>query len=121
VREQLAPRIDLDAAPWVNHGVLISVEHDVIRLLADPLRARLVELLAGGPACTCHLVTDSGATQSNVSNHLRALRHAGVVVAEPHGRFTYYRLVPEVLEAAAQQLAELAGRARSNADARREC
>lgn len=93
----------------------------MIRLLADPLRARLVELLAGGPACTCHLVADSGATQSNVSNHLRALRHAGIVVAEPHGRFTYYRLVPEVLEAAAQQLAELAGVARANAGARREC
>jgi ArsR family transcriptional regulator len=101
--------------------VLISAEHDAIRLLADPLRARLVELLAGGPACTCHLVDDSGATQSNVSNHLRALRHAGMVVAEPHGRYTYYRLVPEVLEAAATHLADLANQARSNAESRREC
>lgn len=117
----MALRVDHHRAPWVNHVVLISAEHDVIRLLADPLRARLVELLAGGPACTCHLVTDSGATQSNVSNHLRALRHAGIVVAEPHGRFTYYRLVPEVLDAAAQHLAELAEQARSTASARREC
>jgi ArsR family transcriptional regulator, arsenate/arsenite/antimonite-responsive transcriptional repressor len=101
--------------------VLISAEHDVIRLLADPLRARIVELLAEGAACTCHLVTDTGATQSNVSNHLRALRQAGVVVAEPRGRYTYYRLRPEVLAGAAGYLSSLAERARDSDDVRREC
>ena len=81
--------------------MLISAEPDVIRLLADPLRARLVELLADGPACTCHLVEDTGAKQPTVSHHLRALREAGLVAAEPRGRFTYYRLLPDALEAAA--------------------
>jgi len=93
----------------------------VIRLLADPLRARIVDVLADGPACPCHLVADTGATQSNVSNHLRVLRQAGVVVAEPHGRYTYYRLRPEVLEAVAGQLTALADRARASAETRREC
>lgn len=104
-----------------DHVVLISADHDVIRLLADPLRARIVELLAEGAACTCHLVADTGATQPNVSNHLRALRQAGVVVAEPRGRYTYYRLCPEVLDSAAGYLASLAGRARASDDVRREC
>jgi ArsR family transcriptional regulator len=90
-------------------------------MLADPLRARIIELLADGPACVCHLVDDTGAKQPNVSNHLRALREAGLVVAEPHGRFTYYRLLPDAVETVAGQLAELAERARTNADARREC
>lgn len=94
---------------------------DVIRLLADPLRAQIVGLLAEGPACTCHLVEDTGAKQPNISNHLRVLREAGLVVAEPHGRFTYYRLLPEAIEAAAGQLTDLAHRARTNSDARREC
>jgi ArsR family transcriptional regulator len=44
-----------------------------------------------------------------------------LVVAEPHGRFTYYRLLPEAIEAAAGQLAQLADRARTNAETRREC
>ncbi|GIF66327.1 transcriptional regulator [Asanoa ishikariensis] len=92
-----------------------------MKLLADPLRAHIVRLLAEGPACTCHLVADTGATQSNVSNHLRALRHAGVVAAEPWGRFTYYRLQADVIEAAAEQLGALAARARATVDARREC
>ncbi|NJC86750.1 ArsR/SmtB family transcription factor [Planosporangium mesophilum] len=101
--------------------MLISAEHDVIRMLADPLRLRIIELLADGPACVCHLVEDTGAKQPNISNHLRALRGAGLVVAEPHGRFTYYRLLPDAVETVAGQLAELAQRARTNADARREC
>jgi ArsR family transcriptional regulator len=90
-------------------------------MLADPLRAQIIALLADGPACTCHLVEDTGAKQPTVSHHLRALREGGLVAAEPHGRFTYYRLLPEAIEAAAGQLAELAQRARTNADARREC
>ncbi|MFY1691881.1 ArsR/SmtB family transcription factor [Plantactinospora sp. WMMB782] len=101
--------------------MLISEAPDVIKLLADPLRAQLVDLLAQGPACTCHLVADTGAKQPNVSGHLRQLRDAGLVVAEPHGRFTYYRLLPEALEAAADQLTGLAARARTNAGTRREC
>jgi ArsR family transcriptional regulator len=104
--------------------VLISVSPDtseVIRLLSDPLRAQIIELLADGPACTCHLVEDTGAKQPTVSHHLRALREAGLVVAEPHGRFTYYRLVPDAIDAAATQLAALAARARANAESRREC
>ncbi|WP_233257987.1 ArsR/SmtB family transcription factor [Micromonospora sp. S4605] len=101
--------------------MLISRTPDVIRLLADPLRAQIVALLADGPACTCHLVEDTGAKQPNISNHLRQLREAGLVVAEPRGRFTYYRLVPEALEAAAGHLTDLARHARARSDARREC
>ncbi|MEV4201357.1 ArsR/SmtB family transcription factor [Micromonospora globbae] len=93
----------------------------MIRLLADPLRAQIIALLAQGPACTCHLVEDTGAKQPNISNHLRLLREAGVVVAEPRGRFTYYRLVPEALDAAAGYLTDLARQARTCSDALREC
>jgi ArsR family transcriptional regulator len=101
--------------------VLISASPDVIRLLADPLRARIVELLADGPACVCHLVDDTGQKQPTVSHHLRALREAGLVVAEPHGRFTYYRLLPEALRATGEHLTGLAERAAATAQTRREC
>ena len=101
--------------------MLISASPDVIRLLVDPLRARIVELLAEGPACVRHLVADTGQKQPTVSHHLRALREAGLVVAEPHGRFTFYRLLPDALDATAAALADVAQRARVNATARREC
>ena len=89
--------------------------------MADPQRGRIVELLAAGPACTCHLVEATAAKQPTVSHHLRALREAGLVTAEARGRFTYYRLIPERLDAAADWLAELARRARANAVTARAC
>jgi ArsR family transcriptional regulator len=93
----------------------------VIRLLADPLRQQIIELLAAGPACTCHLVEDTGAKQPTVSHHLKLLRAAGLVESEPYGRYTYYRLIPDVLDTAAGQLVDLAAKARGNADRRRAC
>ncbi|GAA0280576.1 metalloregulator ArsR/SmtB family transcription factor [Actinomadura nitritigenes] len=83
-----------------------------MRLLADPLRARIVSLLASEALCTCHLVEETGAKQTNISNHLRALREAGLVDTEPCGRFTYYRLRPEALDGLAAQLTGLAEAAR---------
>lgn len=93
----------------------------MIRLLGDPFRAQIVALLAEGPACTCHLVADTGAKQPNISNHLRVLRDAGLVAAEPRGRFTYYRLLPDAIEGAAAHLTELATRARATTESLREC
>lgn len=90
-------------------------------LLADPLRGEIVRLLADGALCTCHLVEETAAKQPTVSHHLKVLRDAGLVAVEPAGRFTYYRLLPEALEAAAAEAAALASRARQNAGVRRPC
>lgn len=87
------------------------LDEPLLRLLADPLRARIVELLAGESLCTCHLVELTGARQTNISNHLRALREAGLVVAEPCGRFTYYRLEPARLAGLGASLSGLAAAA----------
>lgn len=93
----------------------------MLRALADPLRVRIVRLLAGESLCTCHLVELTGARQTNVSNHLRVLREAGLVEAEPTGRFTYYRLRPEGLRALAGHLDGLAQRAGGPEPTRRAC
>lgn len=98
---------------------MTSVDADLLRVLADPLRLKIVELLSREQLCTCHLVDETGARQTNISNHLRVLREAGVVEAEPAGRFTYYRLRPEVLEEASAQLAALADSARQVAAVKR--
>ena len=94
---------------------------ELLRALADPTRARIVELLAGEQLCVCHLVEETGATGSNISNHLRVLRGLGVVDAEPAGRFTYYRLRPEVLQAVSAHYAGLASRSRLAVAVKRPC
>ena len=94
---------------------------EVLRVLADPLRRRLVELLAVEQLCTCHLVEETGAGQTTVSNALRLLREAGMVETEPCGRFTYYRLQPDVLAAAASELTALADGAQAAQHRKRPC
>lgn len=94
---------------------------DLLRVLADPLRMRIVQLLAAEALCTCHLVAETGARQTNISNHLRVLRDAGVIEAEPSGRFTYYKLRPGVLDDLADRFGELAKAARRSKSKRRPC
>ncbi|MCK2244127.1 MULTISPECIES: helix-turn-helix transcriptional regulator [unclassified Crossiella] len=99
----------------------MRLDTDILRLIADPLRARILELLATEALCTCHLIEETGAKQANISNHLRALREAGLVEAEPCGKFTYYSLRPEALRGAAASLTALADRAERHPQARRPC
>ncbi len=97
------------------------VDDDLLRVLAEPLRGAIVRALAVEQLCTCHLVELTGARQTNISNHLRVLREAGVVEAEPAGRFTYYRLRPQVLDRLAEHFGELATAARRARVVRRPC
>ncbi|MEU1481989.1 metalloregulator ArsR/SmtB family transcription factor [Streptomyces sp. NPDC005760] len=101
--------------------MLTSVDTDLIRVLADPLRLRIVTLLARETLCTTHLVEETGAKQTNLSNHLKVLREAGVVETEPCGRFTYYKLRADVIASLAGQFAEIAESARTAAGNKRSC
>ncbi|PZT73362.1 MULTISPECIES: ArsR/SmtB family transcription factor [unclassified Streptomyces] len=101
--------------------MLTSVDADVIRALGDPLRMRIVTLLAHETLCTTHLVEETRARQTNLSNHMKVLREAGLVETEPCGRFTYYKLKPDVLAGLSEQFAELAASARAAAENKRAC
>lgn len=94
---------------------------DAVALLADPLRRRIVELLAAEQRCTCHLVDETGASQPTVSYHLKVLRESGWVRAEPVGRYTYYELDPTAVAQLADALHALADRAGSAGRRRLPC
>ncbi|MCT2593164.1 metalloregulator ArsR/SmtB family transcription factor [Streptomyces sp. N2-109] len=102
---------------------LIPPDAELVRVIADPLRLQIVTLLARETLCTTHLVEETGARQTNLSNHLRVLREAGVVDTEPCGRFTYYKLRPDVLATLAGSFTALAETARTTAatDRKRPC
>src|SRR6266508_1433932 len=52
------------------------------RALADPLRLRIVELLATEQLCVNHLAVELQAPQPLVSHHLKVLREAGLVATD---------------------------------------
>lgn len=100
--------------------MMTSATTDLFRVIADPIRLQIVTLLARETLCTTHLVEETGARQTNLSNHLKVLRAAGVVETEPCGRFIYYKLKPEVIEALAESFGELAATARATYETNRK-
>ena len=70
----------------------------VMRTLADPTRRAVFERIVGcDEISVAELTQDSGVTQSAVSQHLRALRHAGLVTDRAQGRNVFYRAEPKGL------------------------
>jgi ArsR family transcriptional regulator len=68
--------------------------------LADPVRLRLLSLLAAaeaGEVCVCDLTVPVGKSQPTVSHHLKILADAGLVTGDKRGRWVWYRIVPERL------------------------
>ena len=71
-------------------------------ILGDPVRRRLVELLASGnrPAGEVSRVVEGefGISQPAVARHLRVLREAGFVSAQPQGARRIYRLEESMID-----------------------
>ncbi|HEX8360436.1 MAG TPA: metalloregulator ArsR/SmtB family transcription factor [Longimicrobium sp.] len=73
--------------------------------LSDETRLGIVGMLAGGECCVCELTDALDAAQSRLSFHLKTLKTAGVVSDRKVGRWVYYSLNPEVLDAMADFVA----------------
>jgi ArsR family transcriptional regulator, arsenate/arsenite/antimonite-responsive transcriptional repressor len=76
----------------------------VLKALADPVRLRLVSLIAasaGGEACVCDLNDAFDLTQATISHHLKVLHSAGVLDRDKRGVWVYYAVRPEALTAVA--------------------
>jgi ArsR family transcriptional regulator len=77
----------------------------LLKALADPVRLRLVSLIAStrsGEACVCDLNAAFDLTQATVSHHLKVLHTAGVLDREKRGVWAYYRVRGEALAAVAE-------------------
>jgi DNA-binding transcriptional ArsR family regulator len=70
----------------------------VMRTLADPTRRAVFErIVSANETSVAELTRGSGVTQGAISQHLKALKLAGLVAERPEGRNVYYRAEPEGL------------------------
>jgi ArsR family transcriptional regulator len=90
--------VPLSAAPL---GEADAVElARVFAALADPVRLRLLSLVAdGGEVCSCDLEEPLGRSQPTISHHTKALADAGLLTGRKVGRWMMWRVVPERLAA----------------------
>jgi DNA-binding transcriptional ArsR family regulator len=66
----------------------------VLTALADPTRRQVFERLAEAPASVAQITRGLPVSQPAVSQHLKVLREAGLVVGTPKGASTIYRIDP---------------------------
>jgi arsenate reductase (thioredoxin) len=93
---------------------------EVTRALADPLRWRIIELLASEQLCVAHLTQELDAAQPLVSHHLKVLKEAGLVETDRYRYWTYYRLRPDALVRLAATLGVVARSAPTGTACRRQ-
>jgi ArsR family transcriptional regulator len=72
-----------------------SLEDQVAQLLRainQPARLRILMAIGQGEACVCHLEAMLGLRQAYISQHLMALRKAGLLTTRRDGRYIYYQI-----------------------------
>ncbi len=69
----------------------------LFRILADPARVTIVNLLAttGEPVCACEFEPALRLSQPTVSHHLKKLTEAGLLEREQRGKWAYFSLNQE--------------------------
>jgi ArsR family transcriptional regulator len=72
----------------------------VFKALSDPIRLRLMSIIAsaGAEVCVCDLTPHFKVSGPTISHHLRVLREAGLVDCERRGTWVYYWPVPQRLQ-----------------------
>jgi ArsR family transcriptional regulator len=65
---------------------------DLFQALADPIRLRILRLIAKQEVCVCYFVEALAESQPKISRHLAYLRRSGVVQARREGKWMHYRI-----------------------------
>ncbi len=99
------PRLAAACCPPIAQEPLTSGEAaqlaGVFKALADPVRLRLLSLIAsyrGVEVCVCDLTGSFEVTGPTISHHLKVLREAGLIACQRRGTWVYYWVIPAVLE-----------------------
>jgi DNA-binding transcriptional ArsR family regulator len=79
----------------------------LLKVLSVETRVRIVQLLKGRALCVNALASRLKVTQGAVSQHLRFMRDAGLVIDEKRGYFVHYRLNEETLTSWREEIGQL--------------
>jgi DNA-binding transcriptional ArsR family regulator len=74
---------------------VFSSAADLFRLLATPVRLKIISALCGFEKNVSQLLSEINTTQPNMSQHLAALHRAGVLVRRRDATQIYYRIGSE--------------------------
>ncbi len=82
---------------------------DLLQVISPEPRLEILLGIGAGEPCVCHLEATFGWRQAYLSQHLMALRKAGILATSRQGRNIHYRLSNPRLLGLILQAAELQG------------
>ena len=88
-----------------------SIDHiaTLLQTIGQPARLQILLAIGETEACVCHLEATFGWRQAYLSQHLMALREAGLVTDRRESRFIFYHLADPRLLGVLRQVAEMQG------------
>jgi ArsR family transcriptional regulator, arsenate/arsenite/antimonite-responsive transcriptional repressor len=81
-----------------------------LKAVSDPNRLKLLACLKKGEVCACDFVDVINVSQPAVSQQLKKLKEAGIIVERPAGTWKHYRLndvLPPYIQTIIDQLEEI--------------
>ena len=82
---------------------------NILSVLGSSFRIKLALALGEQEACVCHLEALLKRRQAYISQHLMAMRKAGVLKTRRDGKFVYYRLANSAVIVLIRDAAIIAG------------
>ena len=66
---------------------------EILKVLSAAPRRKIIELLKDGEHCVCHMEAFLGYRQAYLSQQLKVLKDAGIIVDRREGWNVYYRVI----------------------------
>jgi ArsR family transcriptional regulator len=70
---------------------------EIFQMLSHPVRLQILDELRKREGCVCHLQAVTRRPQAYISQQLRVLRDAGLVIDVKDGQNVYYHLINETV------------------------
>ncbi len=77
---------------------MIETTAKIFKALGDPTRLKIVKLLSLRELCICELVATLDMSQPRISQHVKVLRQAGIVVERRHRQNSYLKINEDLLK-----------------------
>ncbi len=76
-----------------------EVNAKIFKVLSDPSRLKILEILSCGERCACDIQAFFEFTQPTLSHHMKSLMESGLVTCRKEGLWSYYSLNKEKSQA----------------------
>jgi len=80
---------------------------ECLKVLAHPVRIRILRELEGRSVCVSELSEKIGASQTNISQHLTVLRYQGWIKRRKEALHSYYFLSNKDISSALEKICEI--------------